>query len=493
VIVAERLGAARERLDVAQYSLGPALLVSALGALTGLASTYAPSATIAAAAGLVFTIVTLRNLAAGVSFFVLLTFFDRSTAFQSGALTGVKLAGAVLAVVWLFQLATRRTEVPNLFVDQPILSFGMLAFVIWNLASALWATDAGEALHGSGGSAVRFAQGIVLAFIVPSALRTRAELRWVLWAYLAGAMFAAAVGLMGGAYSQSASVNDARLSGGFDDPNELAAVLVPGIAIAGMWWLATPARSMARWAYAFCVAFFLFSLVRTESQAGYLALATVIVVAIAASGPVRRQVVVATLAFALVTTAYYTFVARPTVITTLASEENTGARESLWKVGLSVLTDHPIAGVGAGNFVAVEAQYGVSNLDLPRFDQIGQGELVHNSYLQVAAELGIIGLVAFVAILGAALAASGRAIRCFSLADDREFELVARGLFLGTLGMLVAYFFATNQYEKQLWLLLAIGFAFLNVARRTIDERRPRGTRHRRSRLYRVTSVSDAV
>ena len=37
---------------------------------------------------------------------------------------------------------------------------------------------------------------------------------------------------------------------------------------------------------------------------------------------------------------------------------------------------------------------------------------------------------------------------------------------IGTVAMLVAYFFATNQYEKQLWLLLAVGPALLTVAGR---------------------------
>jgi putative inorganic carbon (hco3(-)) transporter len=312
-------------------------------------------------------------------------------------------------------------------------------------------------------------------------VRSRTELRWVLWAFLSGAAFAAAVGVIGGAYGQSASVNDARLSGAFDDPNELAAVLVPGVTIAAFWWLASARGSLARWAYGGCVVFFVYSLARADSQAGYLALVAVMGVALLVSGPVRRQVLVAVAVFALLTTAYYTFVTQPTAITTLTSEENTGARESLWKVGTKVFVDHPIAGVGAGNFVVVERNYTASNIDLPRIDQIAKGELVHNSYLQVAAELGIVGLLGFLAILASALAASFRAARVFAVTRDRELELLSLGLFLGTLGMLIAYFFATNQYEKQLWLMLALGPASLAIARRQLgahlsiaDRRAPR-------------------
>ena len=35
-------------------------------------------------------------------------------------------------------------------------------------------------------------------------------------------------------------------------------------------------------------------------------------------------------------------------------------------------------------------------------------------------------------------------------------EILARGVLIGTLGMLAAFVFITAQYEKQLWLLLGV-------------------------------------
>ena len=51
-----------------------------------------------------------------------------------------------------------------------------------------------------------------------------------------------------------------------------------------------------------------------------------------------------------------------------------------------------LLGVGAGNFSVLEPFYTVRAINLPRVDLIAEGELVHNSYLQVLAELGIVGL-----------------------------------------------------------------------------------------------------
>ena len=43
---------------------------------------------------------------------------------------------------------------------------------------------------------------------------------------------------------------------------------------------------------------------------------------------------------------------------------------------------------------------------------------------------------------------------------------------IGTAAMLVAYFFATNHYEKQLWLMLGTCLALSSVARSSLSARR---------------------
>jgi O-antigen ligase len=214
------------------------------------------------------------------------------------------------------------------------------------------------------------------------------------------------------------------------------------------------------------VPFFVFALARTDSQAGYVAFAVVLLAALAFSGRARRQVAVGVLAFVLLSIGYYTFVRPPTAFTSITSEDNTGARKTLWTVGAHVVLDHPVIGVGAGSFVLTESEYATSNLPLRRVDQVQKGELVHNSYLQVATEVGLVGLLAFLAIVAGCVQAGARAARLFATVEDFEVELLVRGLVVGTIGMLVAYFFATNQYEKQLWLLLGLGSAAFGVARR---------------------------
>lgn len=435
------------------------------GLALGLAASMRPELAIAAGAGAVFIVLAARSLPAAFCLFVIATFFDRGTSsFQGGGVTIVKLLGGLLTLIWLLKILVGERNVPFLPRSEPILAFAALLFVGWAIASAGWAEARGQALFGSAGSAFRLAQGTVLLFIVFSTFTERRHLWWLLRSFVAGAMFAALIGIFG-VYGTSESVNDARLSGGFDDPNELAAVVVAAMVFSGFAFVALRGRA-SRWLYSAATLVFLFALAQTDSQAGLVALTVALALAVVLGGRARAIITVGALAFVLAAVAYYTFVTDPVAIQTISSQDNVGSRETLWSVASQVVRDHPVAGVGAGNFVVVEPEYTLSNIDLPRVDLVVRPELAHNSYLQVLAELGVIGLAAFLTVIARSLQLARRAAHTFARGGDYELDMLSRGFLIGTAAMLVAYFFATNQYEKQLWLLLAAGPALLSVALR---------------------------
>jgi hypothetical protein len=78
--------------------------------------------------------------------------------------------------------------------------------------------------------------------------------------------------------------------------------------------------------------------------------------------------------------------------------------------------------------------------------------------------MGVIGLVAFVLILGFSLRCALRAARLFERRRDFTMELLSRAVFVGLVGILTADFFASEQFSKQLWLLLGLGPALLTMA-----------------------------
>jgi O-antigen ligase len=440
-----------------------AVAVGGIAAVLGAAAVISPFLALTAVVGLAFTAIVFRDLAAGLALFVVLTFFERIPGFDGGGLTGVKLAGGVLAAAWLLQAARRRSEAPLLFREHPLLAFAALALGGLAFASMLWAADSGEARA----NAFRLAQGILLLFIVFSAIRERRHLRWVAWAYVAGAFLTAVVGLSTTS-PESFDSDAARLTGGIEDPNELAALLVPALALAS-FGLAAVRGALVRWLLVCCVLVCAVALFMTESRGGLVALGVAFLATLALAGPLRPQAFAVLLSIAALGVGYYTLYAPPEAldrVTHFAAGGGTG-RTDLWSVALEMSKDEPVLGVGAGNFPVVEPGYAVATLNLERVEfVVDTPKVTHNTYLHVLTELGAVGLALLAALVVGTLAAARRAIRALAREGDRRTEVLARGLTVGILGMLAAFVFISAQYEKQLWLLLGLAAALTTIARR---------------------------
>ena len=133
----------------------------------------------------------------------------------------------------------------------------------------------------------------------------------------------------------------------------------------------------------------------------------------------------------------------------------------------------PVTGVGAGNFPNASIHYLLVEPGAIQQDEfvVDDPKVAHNIYLGFLAELGIVGLGLFLAIAGGSLRTAALAAREFARSGDHELELVTRAVIVAILALLAADFFVSDQYSKQLWLLLALGPALLAVAGRT--EERP--------------------
>jgi putative inorganic carbon (hco3(-)) transporter len=102
--------------------------------------------------------------------------------------------------------------------------------------------------------------------------------------------------------------------------------------------------------------------------------------------------------------------------------------------------------------------------------------VAHNVYLELLADLGVPGLLAFVGVAIFSLLAGLRAARAFERQGDAGLELAARCVVLALIGFLAADFFLSGEFSKQLWLTFALCSALLGLARRGgAFRRRPAG------------------
>ncbi|HEX9729998.1 MAG TPA: O-antigen ligase family protein [Gemmatimonadales bacterium] len=83
------------------------------------------------------------------------------------------------------------------------------------------------------------------------------------------------------------------------------------------------------------------------------------------------------------------------------TEEGTGGlRWALWMAAIDVFKEHPIFGVGAGNFGAFASTFfHVGQIEEYPFPGALYGQNLHNSYFQILSELGAVGVIGFTLLM----------------------------------------------------------------------------------------------
>jgi O-antigen ligase len=139
--------------------------------------------------------------------------------------------------------------------------------------------------------------------------------------------------------------------------------------------------------------------------------------------------------------------------------ESHEGRKAIWGRGIGYMLQHPVLGVGAGNFPTAEGTIS------PRASRqsVGRGvkwQAAHNSFVQIGAELGIPGLLFFLAMLGSAFAALlGRRRQVpadASPAVVRRARALGQALAGSLVGFVVGAFFLSLAYVEALYLLVAL-------------------------------------
>jgi O-antigen ligase len=434
-------GLARRTSPVA---IPAAILAASIGGLAAVS----PKLALAGALGLLFVLVSLISLPAGVAMFTVLVFLEELP--QLASFPVVKLAGAALAFAWLFHLIRFRRSA-FLLTRHPLFGYGVLLFLTWVLASSLWAADEGTAIY----TAFQVFQAVLLLMIVFTAVSTRRYFRWIVWAFIAGALLDLMAGFAGVKPDVDPVTGEAsaRLAGATGDPNHLAAVLVPALVLS-LFAQAAIRAPLARLLLASSTVILAIGILLTESRGGIIAAAIALIAMVLLSGPVRARALSGGLIVAAGGVLYYALIASPAAVAHVTGFGSGSGRTNLWTVAMNAFQTHPIGGIGAGNFTVVEQAFAIRNVSLQRTSDVVLNHVVHNSYLHVLAELGLVGFVLFAFFLAGALVIAWRAVQFFANSDDRAMELLGRGIVIGSIGMFAAYFFLSAQYEKQLYLML---------------------------------------
>jgi O-antigen ligase len=122
-------------------------------------------------------------------------------------------------------------------------------------------------------------------------------------------------------------------------------------------------------------------------------------------------------------------------------------RWSYHVIGLRLASQHPLLGIGPGNF---QREY-MSETYRFETDTFGQWRLIHNLYLSILTHLGLAGLLSFLGLVALSFRLAWRVRR---LAEDPEARHLALLLDVGLFSFLANSFFLPHEYQKFMWLFL---------------------------------------
>jgi O-antigen ligase len=376
-------------------------------------------------------------------------------------------AGLLLLVAWLVWLPAERARVAAAIRLHRQLLVCVALLLGWLTLSLAWARDPEVAALELG----RWCMAAAALLVLVTSARTERDVRLIIGALIAGTLLSVLIGVAGGSLGapdtsvETATSTEGRLQGGADDPNFLAAYIVPVVVLAAV--LRPRLAGLARPLISVSAAVLVAGLFATQSRGGMLAAVAAVLAALVLL-PGRRLVVGAcAVVLALGAVAY--FVAEPSALerlTTAAADRGNG-REDLWRVAGRMTADHPVAGVGLDNFRVRSAEY-VREPGTLRFVDliVDKPHEVHNTYLQLLAENGVIGLTLFIAVVGAAMASALRAARRFEAVGALTLAGLARGVLVADIAFLAAAVFLSAGSRPTLWVLLAIGPLLLALAPR---------------------------
>lgn len=127
---------------------------------------------------------------------------------------------------------------------------------------------------------------------------------------------------------------------------------------------------------------------------------------------------------------------------------STEAHEALWKFGMRMVLEHPLFGIGVGNFKPYTVTYHVT----ARTD----GFEAHNAYIHLAAETGVLGFLLYFGVNISAILLLEQIRKGATLIKHAYLYLLATGIQHGIVGFAVAAFFISAQSEKPFWIVISL-------------------------------------
>jgi O-antigen ligase len=315
-----------------------------------------------------------------------------------------------------------------------------------------------------------FVKTALMYLVIAGSVRSIRDVERLAFTYLTGAVLYAAVVITRFDIGTGDTWRLGHLY--YYDANDFATFAVTAMPFA-LYFAHAARRRFVRLCAAAGLGVLLLGFVRSGSRGGFIALvivATFIVLRYSAIAVRWRLSAVSLVALVLLAGASDQYWRQMSTIVSDTDYNQTqeSGRLQIWSRGVGYMLDQPIFGVGPNNFQVAEGTLS----PFAERQQFGIGvrwNAAHNSFIQVGAELGIPGLVLFVAMIGTAFATLHR-----SDGYERAFaewrwdrSPLTPALTAALLGFLVGSFFLSLAYSEMLYTLIALAIGLHKVLARS--------------------------
>lgn len=364
----------------------------------------------------------------------------------------------------------------------------VLVYCLVLLFSAFVADDRGRAQTG----AIDALKDFVIMVIVVQMCDNEKSWRNLQWAVLLSAVFVASLscyqmltkdfannffGLANApTHEITTGFDSTRVTGPLSDPNYYGQILLMVLPI-GFYGILTERRQFFRFVYVFATLAILAATIFTYSRGSFIALMLMIILIVRERrlNPYKIAAGVLVILAILLPILPPGYLDRIVTLSdvlpadvTQQTEASFRGRSSEMTIAAQMFADHPILGVGYLNY---ENHYADYNALLGLDDRAGARE-AHDLYLEVLAETGIIGFLAFAAVLIGLFAAMQRAKRQFRLMQRDDLAGWLSAVEYGLVSYLSTSIFLHGAYIRYLWLLVAVALGGTVLAETLVRQRR---------------------
>lgn len=308
---------------------------------------------------------------------------------------------------------------------------------------------------------------LLVALVAANALRTRAQIRLFAVCFLGCfALFPVRGAMFNYFIAHYTLFGRAIWNYIYQNPNDFAALTLLQFSMAVGLAITEP-RGWVRWAARAGVVVLPLVVLLTQSRGAFIALTAMITVMIAMQRGRRVRVIasifiVGTLVATVIpSSAWERFraLSHATSTATLAEVDSEGSasnRYAVWTVAFRIIANNPILGVGLGGYGYAHSAYTLSSTELAGGAR-GYRD-THSTYLNLAAEVGIPGLLLFLAMIGITLHHAEGVRRAYA-SDRPKATTQLLYLELGLFAFLVAGVFGSFAKLSFLYLHIALIWA----------------------------------